>query len=111
MEKMTSITHLLLLLMLITTTTITKVFSMPARQNDGIIDSLKTGYYYIENGSIKSISRGQLAIIAQNSLADRQDTLSPNRSRTTEVVKFKPVVRYKETKTKRKKLFVPNFFG
>ncbi|XP_075166538.1 uncharacterized protein LOC142238714 [Haematobia irritans] len=71
-------------------------------------DSLKTGYYYIDNGKIIPVSRRDI-----NADQRRDDSLSNSidSSDSVDGIKFTPLVRYKETQTRRKKLFVPNFFG
>ncbi|XP_013102409.1 uncharacterized protein LOC106083734 [Stomoxys calcitrans] len=71
-------------------------------------ESIKPGYYYIDNGAITPVSRRDVY-----SGQRRQDTLSnsDDASNLSNGVKFTPLVRYKQTETRHKKLFVPNFFG
>ncbi|XP_005177752.1 uncharacterized protein LOC101897557 [Musca domestica] len=115
MDLMPSISYLLLLLVVIIST-LSRVSAIPARPRSGLLDSLKTGYYYIDDGVITAISPDTLITIARDSSRPppgkrRQDTDVSADGQSANSVKFKPVVRYKQTKTKRKKLFVPNFFG
>lgn len=67
------------------------------------LDKLGTGYYYVDNGYIAPVP-GHTA--SQRSLNSRYDD-----NVLSDGYRFAPVVRYRSTRTKRKKLFVPNFFG
>ncbi|KAH8394846.1 hypothetical protein KR222_007899 [Zaprionus bogoriensis] len=64
------------------------------------LDKLDTGYYYVDNGYIAPVP---------GSTKSQQRSLST--SYGEDGYRFAPVVRYRSTRTKRKKLFVPNFFG
>ncbi|TDG47111.1 hypothetical protein AWZ03_006548 [Drosophila navojoa] len=67
------------------------------------IDKLNTGYYYVDNGYIAPVS---------SSIASSQRSLYPYSSgEFSDSYKFSPILRYRKSRTKRKKLFVPNFFG
>ncbi|XP_013102422.1 uncharacterized protein LOC106083742 [Stomoxys calcitrans] len=87
---------------------ITTSNAIPARLSDGIIDNLRTGYYYIDNGVITAVRRTDATPPPGRR---RQDSATGSPSDLPHGVKFTPLVRYKQTKTKRKRLFVPNFFG
>lgn len=67
------------------------------------LDKLNTGYYYVDNGYIAPVP---------SSSASSQRSLNPYSSgQLSDSYKFSPILRYRKSRTKRKKLFVPNFFG
>ncbi|XP_043662663.1 uncharacterized protein LOC122626455 [Drosophila teissieri] len=71
---------------------------------DNRLKKLSAGYYYVDDGYI--------APVASNAGYTRREGASPSDSDSLpHNVKFTPIVRVRQTKTKRKKLFVPNFFG
>ncbi|XP_075167150.1 uncharacterized protein LOC142239255 isoform X2 [Haematobia irritans] len=86
--------------------------AMPAKLSDDIIDNLKSGYYYIDNGVITRVKSDPLrsTLPPGRRRQDSQDSSAVS-SNLPSGVKFTPLVRYKQTKTNRKKLFVPNLFG
>ncbi|XP_073811660.1 uncharacterized protein [Musca autumnalis] len=63
----------------------------PREQPKTVLSTLKTGYYYIDNGSITPVRR----------------TDDPYGGYSH----YTPIVRYRKQQTQRKKLFVPNFYG
>ncbi|BFG05864.1 uncharacterized protein DMAD_04501 [Drosophila madeirensis] len=68
------------------------------------LKKLNPGYYYVDDGYIAPVSTGTRTNTRRQD-ASLQDAPLPSN------VKFTPLVRVRETRTKRKKLFVPNFFG
>lgn len=96
---------------------ISDCLAKPAKRTDGIIDNLKTGYYYIDNGSITAVKPTNPLDATDQAppVGKRRQDATINRgvdvNQLPSGVKFTPLVRYKQTKTKRKTLFVPNFFG
>lgn len=91
------------------------------RQNaprNSLLSRLRRGYYYIDDGAITPVSPNQIAAAAPKAPKGQRrqdfDGFLPNSINDDNLpngVKFTPLVRYKQTKTNRKKLFVPNFFG
>ncbi|KAH8372930.1 hypothetical protein KR009_008274, partial [Drosophila setifemur] len=70
---------------------------------DNRLKKLSPGYYYVDDGYIAPVSTAGTNTRRED--ANSQSAALPYN------VKFTPIVRVRETKTKRKKLFVPNFFG
>ncbi|KAH8316685.1 hypothetical protein KR067_013350, partial [Drosophila pandora] len=70
---------------------------------DNRLKKLNPGYYYVDDGYIAPVSTSGV-------YTRREDGSSQGGSLPSNV-KFTPIVRVRQTKTKRKKLFVPNFFG
>ncbi|KAH8277833.1 hypothetical protein KR018_008505, partial [Drosophila ironensis] len=70
---------------------------------DNRLKKLSPGYYYVDDGYIAPVS-------TSGTNTRRQDPNSEGGALPSNV-KFTPIVRVRQTKTKRKKLFVPNFFG
>ncbi|KAH8261645.1 hypothetical protein KR044_012757 [Drosophila immigrans] len=69
------------------------------------LDKLDTGYYYVDNGYIAPVPSSSGSSSNQRSLsAYSGDVVSDG-------YRIAPIARYRRTRTKRKKLFVPNFFG
>ncbi|ALC42021.1 CG12826 [Drosophila busckii] len=76
-------------------------YGKPLTSNN--LDKLDTGYYYVDSGYIAPVpSRGA----SSSSSSSQQRSLNPYDSYGVD-----PILRYRRTRTKRKKLFVPNFFG
>ncbi|XP_068147177.1 uncharacterized protein [Drosophila tropicalis] len=71
------------------------------------LKKLNTGYYYVDDGYIAPVYGSTSTNQRRHDPTYSDDSTSglPNN------VRFTPIVRYKQTRTKRKKLFVPNFFG
>ncbi|KAI8037127.1 uncharacterized protein LOC128255699 [Drosophila gunungcola] len=70
---------------------------------DNRLKKLSPGYYYVDDGYI--------APVAASAGYTRREDVQPEGAALPHNVKFTPIVRVRQTKTKRKKLFVPNFFG
>jgi len=70
---------------------------------DNRLKKLNPGYYYVDDGYIAPVA-------ASAGYTRREDGISESGA-LPHNVKFTPIVRVRQTKTKRKKLFVPNFFG
>ncbi|XP_060655896.1 uncharacterized protein LOC132791110 [Drosophila nasuta] len=68
------------------------------------LDKLDTGYYYVDNGYIAPVPSSTSSSNQRSLNAYSGDVLSDG-------YRFAPIARYRSTRTKRKKLFVPNFFG
>lgn len=69
------------------------------------LSRLRRGYYYVDNGFITAVpgsalpgGRRRLDSEAAKSAEERQDS-------------YTPLLRYRQQRTKRKKLFVPNLYG
>ncbi|KAH8389294.1 hypothetical protein KR200_010144, partial [Drosophila serrata] len=69
------------------------------------LKKLNPGYYYVDDGYIAPVSS------SAGTNTRREDSSPQNGAALPYNVKFTPIVRVRQTKTKRKKLFVPNFFG
>ncbi|KAM8714253.1 hypothetical protein ACLKA7_014396 [Drosophila subpalustris] len=67
------------------------------------LDKLNTGYYYVDNGYIAPVPSSSAS--SQRSLTRNSDDV------LSDGYRIAPIARYRRTRTKRKKLFVPNFFG
>lgn len=80
------------------------------------IDRLKRGYYFVDNGSIRPVTKPE-SVQAPSTQAQAATRRQDNFSNTVDInslpggVKFTPLVRFKQTETRRKRLFVPNLFG
>ncbi|XP_017077731.1 uncharacterized protein LOC108112401 [Drosophila eugracilis] len=70
---------------------------------DNRLKKLNPGYYYVDDGYIAPVA-GSVGYTRREDGNSESGALPHN-------VKFSPIVRVRQTKTKRKKLFVPNFFG
>ncbi|EDW02228.1 uncharacterized protein LOC6561039 [Drosophila grimshawi] len=68
------------------------------------LDKLNTGYYYVDNGYIAPVPSSNAGASQRSYGSYFNDDLSDS-------YRFSPIVRYGRTRAKRKKLFVPNFFG
>ncbi|EDW32263.1 GL11540 [Drosophila persimilis] len=68
------------------------------------LKKLNPGYYYVDDGYIAPVSTGTRPYTRRQDANQQVGDLPSN-------VRFTPLVRVRETRTKRKKLFVPNFFG
>ncbi|XP_037814156.1 uncharacterized protein LOC119605244 [Lucilia sericata] len=77
----------------------------PVAPKDSLLNRLRRGYYYIDDGEITPVNPTDIQTGRR-----RQDTGDSNES-DQNGVKYTPLVRYHQTHAKRKKLFVPNFFG
>ncbi|KAH8348187.1 hypothetical protein KR084_005204, partial [Drosophila pseudotakahashii] len=71
---------------------------------DNRLKKLNPGYYYVDDGYIAPVA-------ASAGYTRRREDANSESGALPHNVKFTPIVRVRQTKTKRKKLFVPNFFG
>lgn len=83
----------------------------PVAPKDSLLNRLRRGYYYIDDGEITPVNPTDITQNVQTGRR-RQDTGdSYNSNESDNSARYQPLVRYHQTHTKRKKLFVPNFFG
>lgn len=87
----------------------------PPVQKTSLLGHLKRGYYYVDDGDITPVNPNSFnRKLPQGQRRQDAAAISPNSLESDNLpdgVRFTPLVRYKQTHTKRKKLFVPNFFG
>ncbi|XP_037956460.1 uncharacterized protein LOC119686073 [Teleopsis dalmanni] len=71
---------------------------------DSRFTRLRRGYYYVDDDYVDEVPVAYVPEAAKRAAERRQD-------RTRNSLQYTPVVKYKHTRAKKKKLFVPNFFG
>ncbi|KAM7343482.1 uncharacterized protein ACRADG_010482 [Cochliomyia hominivorax] len=82
----------------------------PVASKDSLLNRLRRGYYYIDGGEITPVNPTDINQNVPSGRRRQDDSYNSNESDPNNA-RYTPLVSYHQTHAKRKKLFVPNFFG